>query len=233
MSSPILTLDEKIVIDVFYKDCLKDLTGKACEQSLRDFAKGKAKTPEAEDDYYNKAREYFCAKITGVSSFLFCSQQVTPTPATQQIVPPGPQAPLQLTPEQKQQQEQQALIAQHQAIMAQLTYTTPSGFIAENPGITIGGVVLLLSAFCFMAACAMAFLTAKSQKPAVPVKRGNQIRKPARRVHQKRKRESSSMDKMEKGQKKEEDEGRKEEKPSKSSYSKSKGKSTKSVDSTS
>ncbi|CAS00285.1 Protein CBG25923 [Caenorhabditis briggsae] len=191
---------------------------------------------QAEDDYYNKAREYFCAKHTGFSSFLFCLQQVTPTPANQQIVPPVPQAPPPpqgpppLTPEQ---QQQQAIIAQQQAIMAQLTYTTPSGFIAENPGIIIGGAVLLLSALCFMAACAMSFLTAKSQKPAVPVKRGNQIRKPARHVHKKRKRASSSMDKMEKGQKKKEDGGRKEEKPSNSSYSKSKGKSAKSVDSTS
>ncbi|UMM23682.1 hypothetical protein L5515_004282 [Caenorhabditis briggsae] len=158
-----------------------NLFGKACEQSLRDFAR--KNHPEAEDDYYNKAREYFCAKHTGFSSFLFCLQQVTPTPANQQIVPPVPQAPPPpqgpppLTPEQQQQQ----------AIMAQLTYTTPSGFIAENPGIIIGGAVLLLSALCFMAACAMSFLTVKSQKPAVPVKRGNQIRKPARHVHKNRK----------------------------------------------
>ncbi|EGT52182.1 hypothetical protein CAEBREN_07091 [Caenorhabditis brenneri] len=180
-------------------------------------------SPKAE--FLSEIKESFCNEHPRVD---FC-----PTPSTLPPVPQQPvvQAPPPLTPEQIQQQQQ---FLKMQKIISEIT--TPSGFIGENPGITIGLVVILISGFCFFAALGLSFLTGK--KPKQPVapnrgRRGNQMRKPSKSRHPQRKEKtSSSMNDMENGSKRKDETKEKYEKQ-KSTNSKSKKNSKESIHSTS
>ncbi|KAF1761669.1 hypothetical protein GCK72_009925 [Caenorhabditis remanei] len=137
----------------------------SCEKQLEGLADRKFQSSyfklAVKDEYIKKIKDYFCVTYPGVG---FCP--ATPSPAPQQAAPQGPP---QLTPEQIQQQQmmiqQQHMMQQQQQALSMLT--TPSGFIGNNPGISIGLAVILISGFCFFAAFAISFLTAKNQKPTV------------------------------------------------------------------
>ncbi|CAL2037309.1 unnamed protein product [Caenorhabditis brenneri] len=176
-------------------------------------------------EFLSEIKESFCNEHPRVD---FCPTQSTLPPVPQQLVV---QAPPPLTPEQIQQQQQ---FLKMQKIISEIT--TPSGFIGENPGITIGLVVILISGFCFFAALGLSFLTGKKPKPAVAPnrgRRGNQMRKPSKpRNPQRKEKTSSSVNDMENGSKRKDETKEKDEKQ-KSTNSKSKKNSKESIDSTS
>ncbi|CAL2037314.1 unnamed protein product [Caenorhabditis brenneri] len=224
MSAVVLTDDDKKEVERIYQVCSGTSVNGICERQLEFYARKKPFiVPKAE--FLSEIKKFFCNEHPGVD---FC-----PTPSTLPPVPQQPvvQAPPPLTPEQIQQQQQ---FLKMQKIISEIT--TPSGFIGENPGITIGLVVILISGFCFFAALGLSFLTAKKPKPTVAPnrgRRGNQMRKPSKSRHPQRKEKtSSSVNNMENGSKRKDETKEKDEKQ-KSTYSKSKKNSKESIDSTS
>lgn len=237
MSSSDLPQDVKNKIDAIYTECAVAPFGRTdCESSLDSLAQSISPSILLGNvnAYTKQIKEYFCTKFPGVK---FCRTFRVPNNTTTSVPPPPPvpPGPPPMTPEQFEEIQRKQIEAQQQQIPV---ITTPSGFIGQNPGISIGAVVFLFTAFCCCAAFALSFLTAKNQKPpVVESKRGGRGRNQPKRSSsggRQKKRTSSSMSRVEKGKKKttggDGKESKKEEKPSKSSLSKSKGKSGNSAD---
>uniref|UniRef100_A0A1I7U393 Uncharacterized protein n=1 Tax=Caenorhabditis tropicalis TaxID=1561998 RepID=A0A1I7U393_9PELO len=177
-----------------------------------------------------RLKEYADTHPNNYNGLEFCTKSATLStapPVNQQTVQP------QLTPEQQQellrqqqllqqQQQQQQLQMQQQMQQQQLAaFSTPSGFMDQNPGISIGIAVILMSGFCFLAAVTCSFLFPNEKKsPQNRGRRGNQIRKPTRGRNQRKTGNSTSKIGKEKKENVEEQEEKQEK--TKSSYSKSK-----------